>query len=345
MNKILLPLLALILVACASPKVTVVSEVTVTSSPPTATPIPTPTLHPQFVDLQEKIAASGERFTLLSDGTIQDGAITVPGLFVDKNGVMTLQVGGESVTIPPADVSFDDTKGVSAEGYTLDEATRLWEAAPEIVTTPSGIGFELGAQIEGQPEGVREVVDIVPPADLNYKEKLDWEERNNPETYGFEVGDTRWVYQDGKLVLQDADDPSIEIAEMGVRELVWDWSKMVDENGESVLLRVGKLWEMRGGYPVQFNGVLTSAKQLYKSLGADGFSERISKTGAFFGARVISQDGSQGVQIEFYNPGGNKAAESQGNTRGYVTFWGTDETGKPKAQWFFAENFDEGLMY
>ncbi len=136
MNKILLPLLALILVACASPKVTVVSEVTVTSSPPTATPIPTPTLHPQFVALQESIAASGERFTLLPDGTIQDGATVVPGLSVDKTGAITLRGLSSQVALDAADVSFDDEKGVSVKGYTLDEATGKWAVERPIKEFP-----------------------------------------------------------------------------------------------------------------------------------------------------------------------------------------------------------------
>ena len=63
MNKILLPFLALFLAACASPQVIVTpfAEVTVTSPPPIATAIPTPTLHPQFVELQDKVAVSGEQ--------------------------------------------------------------------------------------------------------------------------------------------------------------------------------------------------------------------------------------------------------------------------------------------
>ena len=118
------------LAACSvqQPQVTATSEVTVTSLPPTATIIPTSTLHPQFIEVQEQIAASGERFTLLSDGTIQDGAKTVPGLSVDKNGAITLQGDSSQVIINPEDVSFDDTKGVNVNGYTLDEATGKWGA-------------------------------------------------------------------------------------------------------------------------------------------------------------------------------------------------------------------------
>ncbi|GEM_PF-5298186 len=132
MKKILLPILSLTLAACSSSQVTVTryAQMTVTSSPPTATPIPTPTLHPQFIALQAQIAAAGERFTLAPDGTIQDGAKTVPGLSVDKNGAITLRGDSSQVTLDAADVSFDDTKGVSVKGYILDEATGLWEKLP-----------------------------------------------------------------------------------------------------------------------------------------------------------------------------------------------------------------------
>lgn len=103
------------------------AKVTVTSTPhPTETPFPTPTLHPQFIAAQEKVAASGERFILLPDGTIQDGAIVVPGLLVDKNGIITLQGDSSQVTISPEDVSFDDDKGVNVAGYTLDQETGKW---------------------------------------------------------------------------------------------------------------------------------------------------------------------------------------------------------------------------
>lgn len=85
---------------------------------------------PEFIALQDRIAASGERLILNPDGTIQDGATVVPGLAVDKNGVMTLLQGDSSqVTISPEDVSFDDEKGVSVAGYTLNEATGEWEPA------------------------------------------------------------------------------------------------------------------------------------------------------------------------------------------------------------------------
>jgi hypothetical protein len=52
----------------------------------TLPPAPTPTLHPQFAALQEKIAASGGRFTLQADGLIYDGETPIPGLTVAFGG-------------------------------------------------------------------------------------------------------------------------------------------------------------------------------------------------------------------------------------------------------------------
>ena len=177
MNKILLPLLALILAACSSPPVTVTSEMTVPSLPPTATVLPAPTLHPQFVTLQDSIAASGETFTLLPNGTLEqrtsEGAVTVPGLAVDKNGVMTLQVTlqGQSlkVTLSPEDVNFDDDTGVSVKGYTQDENGKWVEA---IFRLPNGAGLEFG---ETRADGSREIVGFIPRAGLDSQEKMAFE--------------------------------------------------------------------------------------------------------------------------------------------------------------------------
>ncbi len=120
-------LLFFFLVSCA-PQVTVTSEVTVTSLPPTATAMPMPTLHPQFVVLQEQVAALGERFTLMPDGTIQDDGIPISGLNVDKNGVMTLQVGDQIVELSFEDLSFGDSE-IEVKGYTFNKETGVWQPA------------------------------------------------------------------------------------------------------------------------------------------------------------------------------------------------------------------------
>ena len=132
MRTIFIILLLFLLAACVAdaPQVTVTSEVTVTLLPLTATAIPTPTLYPQFVTLQDQIAASGERFDLLPDGTIQetipDGVKVVPGLSVDKNGQIKLMVDGQEIVIASTDVTFDDDRGVIVERYSFDQQKNEW---------------------------------------------------------------------------------------------------------------------------------------------------------------------------------------------------------------------------
>ena len=130
MKKILFPILALILVACATSQVTTTSEVIASLPPPTATIIPTPTLNPQFVILQEQIANSGNRFALLPDGTIQEttseGIKIIPGILVDNEGQIRLLVNGEEVVLSLADVTFDNIDGIKIEGYSYIEETGEW---------------------------------------------------------------------------------------------------------------------------------------------------------------------------------------------------------------------------
>ena len=144
---------ALSLVACAP-------KGTVTLPPPTDTPIPLPTLHPQFIALQEQIAQSG-RFTLNPNGTIQDGTETIPGLIASHDGTMTLIVDGQRVTLDPEKAVFDNEKGFSYPDYEQNadgdwvEASAISETA---VTTTiegnkfSGVGIELdGNNYENSP--------------------------------------------------------------------------------------------------------------------------------------------------------------------------------------------------
>lgn len=113
-------LLTILLTSC-TPQVTVTSEVAVTSTPvPTQIPIPTPTLHPNFVNVQEQIAASGGRFMLTADGAIQDNGVPINGLSIAPDGTMTITVDGEEMALDPADVDFDDEKGIAIKGYKQD---------------------------------------------------------------------------------------------------------------------------------------------------------------------------------------------------------------------------------
>ncbi len=118
-KSIFIFIIAFVFTACSSPtsQVTSIPEATVTSSPPTDTPVPAPTLHPQFLAIQDQIAAAGERFTLNSNGTVQDGADTIPGLHVAPDGKATITVDGEQVEIDPASMHMDDVNGLTIDGY------------------------------------------------------------------------------------------------------------------------------------------------------------------------------------------------------------------------------------
>lgn len=116
-NSFLLALTFIVSACTSTPQVTITPEPTATLPPPTETPIPTPTLHPKFAELQEQIAASGGRFTLNPDGTIFDGAEPLPGVTIALDGTMTLTVDGETVTLDPKLVVFDDQNGFSYPGY------------------------------------------------------------------------------------------------------------------------------------------------------------------------------------------------------------------------------------
>jgi hypothetical protein len=130
MKKLVVFIIAFILTAClpSTPQVTLTPEATVTSTPPpTETPIPTPTSHPQFTALQNEIVDSSTRFTLQADGLIYDGQTPIPGISVAPDGVMTISVNGETVTLDPDSVSFGED-GVEVEGYELNDEGEWVEA-------------------------------------------------------------------------------------------------------------------------------------------------------------------------------------------------------------------------
>ena len=105
MKKILLFAFVLILTACSAqaPQVTVTfaQRVTVTLPPPTATIIPTPTLHPEFLALQQQVAANGTKYSLGSDGILMDETgEQVKGIEIDPaTGEIMIMVNGAEVII------------------------------------------------------------------------------------------------------------------------------------------------------------------------------------------------------------------------------------------------------
>jgi hypothetical protein len=305
------------LAACSGqiPQVTVTSEVTL---PPTETLIPTPTLHPQFVALQDQIAAPGERFTLLSDGAVQDGEKPVPGLQVDPKGVVTITVNGEQVEIDPSIMNFDDEKGLSIQGFQDTDANGDWEPAQEIITTPRGIGFVIGEPVEGQ-ENTFLINEIINGDDTI---SLD-----NDVDLGYGEDDNQWVgirQPDGtyRFVLQNIADPAIEVAEMGQSTAIWDFSKFDRIDQDNILFGGAKVLEKED--------ILSSVSAQTRNLNL--VAEDIP--GEHNNARSIlySKDGKRAILVDFMQRGDNLST-------GYVDLIGDD--GKPIV--IFVKNFDLSL--
>jgi hypothetical protein len=151
--------------------------VTVTLPPPTATAIPTPTLHPEFILLQELISTSSGRFTLLPDGIIEDNGAAISGLRVFPDGVMTLTVDGEVIPLDPSKAVFDDENGFSYPGYELDDNGEWVEAISQAVLNAQAefkdYGFPIdGLEFIGDDNGVR-VVD--PETEVEIYNNGEWD--------------------------------------------------------------------------------------------------------------------------------------------------------------------------
>lgn len=124
MKKINFLFILLILSACI-PQVTVTSEVTVTLPSPTAIIIPTSTLHPQFIELQKQIAASGETFILISNGKIEfqspSGVVHVDGIAINPDGSGTFTNGEEEIAFDPNSIIF------GVDSFTVDINGQTWK--------------------------------------------------------------------------------------------------------------------------------------------------------------------------------------------------------------------------
>lgn len=177
--------IAIAISACLSPSGgSAQPQVTVTSPPQTSEVFetsevsPTPTLHPQFISLQETIAASGGRFTLTPQGFIEDNGTPIPGLTVAPDGVMTLIVNGESVQIDPADVTFDDENGISIDGYELDENGEWVESntaipAEELAAMSDEQKLDSAPELEGREKELRSAHVYYRDADGNITDSFD----------------------------------------------------------------------------------------------------------------------------------------------------------------------------
>lgn len=329
-KNVILVIISIVLTACSAQP----PQVTVTLPPSTDTPIPTPTLHPQFSALQDLVAnEESDKYSLPSaeDGLLFDGQPT--GVDVDKNGVISINVNGETVIIDPATVHFG-VDGLQIDGYDLDE-TGAWGLAAE-TTTINGYEVELGAAFEN---GDVAVVKINAPEGMSadkveaFNKKVDI--KLLAISLGFGEGNIEWRVRTGedgapRLVIVNPADPSVEIAEMGNGEVVWDWNMMVDENGENVLLKVGKLVPARGGVPVDRNAQSSSDARLANVV-KDMHPAYYKGISAHL---VLAKDGSTGLLV-IKLLGKEEYETGKIETSGFIYFWDKDG----KAISVFVENF------
>jgi len=131
-------------------------------------------LNPQFVALQESVAATGVRFTLMSDGSLTDAqneGIAVAGLN-GKDGKWTLQLADETiVALDNTAVHLDDTNGYSVDGYTYDASAKVWAKAAESVVLPE-IDFEISSDtgvVTAEISGLQVSSQILTAANLDGK--------------------------------------------------------------------------------------------------------------------------------------------------------------------------------
>ncbi len=147
MKKTLLFAFILILTACWFPsgnatQATAALEVTWTPRP-TQTPVPAPTLHPDFLTLQVQISQS-DIYTLNANGQIEmqteEGMTIVPDIQVHPDGTMTFTHDGQEMTA--------DTETLTIEGQTItfkDQDGKTWifdgkelAQAPEYLSSADG---------------------------------------------------------------------------------------------------------------------------------------------------------------------------------------------------------------
>lgn len=236
-------LVATIFSACSSPQMTVAPEVTVTL---TSTPMPTP--HPEFAALQQAISDSGLRFTLQADGLVYDGETPVPGLHVAPDGTMTLDVNGESITLNPADVDFDDEDGVKIKGYEWqdkdpeDDEPGAWVEAVETVTL-NGVTLTLdenGAVTEMSVEG-------------NYtpEQKIEKLAAVDPTNWGFDAGEAQIVVDGSNRFIIQAGDPETKLAKwyFASNEWEWDWGVLEGLEDGNPLFELAKTCKVLARFP------------------------------------------------------------------------------------------------
>jgi hypothetical protein len=329
----------MILTACAPAR----PQVTVTSPPPTAvdTPIPTPTLHPEIIALQTQISASGERFTLNPDGTVYDGAVSIPRLRVASDGVMTLMVDGEVILLDPSKAVFDDETGFSYPGYELYLNGEWVEMVTADTTVIGGVTLTLG---EADENGVQVVTNM--EVDGNYTEAqiADKMEAVDPANWGFDSGDTEVVKIDSKMYVTPEGDHDMRIAEWqnGTSEWLWDWEVLEGLEGENPIFKIAKTWEMNGVNEIDRDGAVLDDGLI------DSFADTDPTTvgrGLYNRAIYIQGESeSEVIGAVLKSPdkeGMNSVIAASGSVRGYIYF--LDKKDKPRR--FFVDHLVFTIRY
>lgn len=338
MKKINFLFILLILSAC-TPQVTITSEIVTSTSFPTETPIPTPTLHPEFIAWQEIISAAGGRYTLTPDGSIQENGVAINDLQVDANGIMTLTVNDDKITLSPSEVTFGKDS-IKIKGYELDE-NGAFVLAQETLTTNDGAQFVLS---EADQNGNTIIEKFVSPEGMDDENVTRWMEQFDETRLGLE-GD--WVKTgDGRVVLlDDLSDPTSILAEYKIFEqtdtmqVVVDGSKLVVD-GENSILSEAEIEEWRGGSPVDYARVQELNVQMVQEAVQLTMSELTTveeRAGSSVPAGyILSTDATQGVSLRYVvlHVDGDQNIARQ-SPEG-VVFFRNSEGGYT---YFFVENF------
>lgn len=256
-----------ILLAACSPQVTVTSEVTVTlPPPPTETLVPTPTVHPQFLEWQESIAALSERFALMPDGSLQDNGVPVPGVRVSPDGVMTLTLNGETVILDPANVIFDDEHGISIDGYEFDQATGAWVKVVPMTELDQQI-FDAAGQVDGLKTMLNPTWGVVGVDEQCNVDKI-W--IYNP--YNLDRGDRAEVVREenGHLVTRNAN---------GVEKIVYPERITINVNGEVLTLNTTARNYSENRIPDTPGAKLAIAQELIRLSDAGGVLPKLAENG------------------------------------------------------------------
>lgn len=159
--------------------------------------------------------------------------------------------------------SSEDVTPASQVTVTLSPPTATETSAmPTHTATPvaktvavtSGLKLEIG---EPGKNGLSEVENFTLPYNLTTEQKAEKEYQMDATTFGFAPGETALMYDNetGKLVIVSVGNPDIVIAKWELSEtttraeMIYDYSMLVDENGENILLKVGFIEKMSSGVP------------------------------------------------------------------------------------------------